>query len=565
MGLLLMWGLSTPALHLDRVNAAVVNDDTPVTINGTSTPLGRQFAAGLIGGSAPSSTSAANDNIPAQPTRVGSNFNWVLTNDADAASGLADGRYAAVLTIPSTFSTSISSLSGSAQSAVQTLVQVKTSPSAALLDPALVQAVTANATAQLNRQIIDQYLQGVYGGFNSVHDQIAQASSGADQVADGADSLSSGAQQLSAGADSLASGLDTLSSGAASLPSQTEQLASGAGQVSAGNDAIASSLSDASTSFAATVAQICRHPGALCDQAKAALTSMQKAAAGAAQLAAGADGVASGAEALADGMPQLVNGIDQASSGAASLAGGASNLVDGAEQVSTGADQLASGLSQAVSKIPSYSDSDIQVLSEAASQPVVIDPRSAPSGIQAAPLFTVVALWIGGLALALVRKVVPESRLMANASSLGLTARSAGITAALGAVQGLLVSSVVLIGLELAPTVWAGYLGASVFVGAVLAVVNQGLAAAFGGFGRALALLVAVVALAVGIASSVPPALVGIAALLPTTPALVALRGAIGGDPGLAVGAAVLALLWGVAGLALVFGGVLARRRLRVA
>jgi putative membrane protein len=247
------------------------------------------------------------------------------------------------------------------------------------------------------------------------------------------------------------------------------------------------------------------------------------------------------------------------------LAGGASNLVDGAEQVSTGADQLASGLSQAVSKIPSYSDSDIQVLSEAASQPVVIDPRSAPSGIQAAPLFTVVALWIGGLALALVRKVVPESRLMANASSLGLTARSAGITAALGAVQGLLVSSVVLIGLDLAPTVWAGYLGASVFVGAVLAVVNQGLAAAFGGFGRALALLVTVVALAVGIASSVPPALVGIAALLPTTPALVALRGAIGGDPGLAVGAAVLALLWGVAGLALVFGGVLARRRLRVA
>ena len=45
MGMLLMWGLSTPALHLDRVNAAVVNDDVPVTINGTTTPLGRQFAA----------------------------------------------------------------------------------------------------------------------------------------------------------------------------------------------------------------------------------------------------------------------------------------------------------------------------------------------------------------------------------------------------------------------------------------------------------------------------------------------------------------------------------------
>jgi putative membrane protein len=559
MGVLLMWGLSTPALHLDRVNAAIVNDDVPVTINGTSTPLGRQFAAGLISGTAPT------ENTPTQPTRVGSNFNWVLTNDGDAATGLADGRYAAVLTIPASFSTSISSLSGAAQSAVQALVHVETSPASALLDPALVQAVTANATTQLNRQIIDQYLQGVYQGFTSVHDQIAQASSGADQVASGADSLSGGAQQLASGADSLASGLNTLASSSASLPGQTEQLAAGAAQVSAGNDAIASSLSGAASSFAETVAEICQHPGTLCDQATAALVKVQSAANGAGQLAGGADQVATGAAALAAASPQLVVGIDQAASGAASLSSGASSLVTGAEQEATGADQLASGLSQAVAKIPSYSDSDAQVLSEAASQPVVIDPRSAPSGIQAAPLFTVIALWIGALALALVRKSVPETRLMTNASSMALAARSAGTAAMLGAAQGVVLSLVVLIGLGLPPGVWAGYVGASVFVGAVFALVNQGLAAAAGAFGRALALLVAIVALAVGIASSVPPALTGIAAQLPTSPALAALRGAIGGDVALALNACGLALLWGMVGFALVVGGVLGRRRLRVA
>ncbi|GAB3795466.1 hypothetical protein GCM10028798_04240 [Humibacter antri] len=565
MGMLLMWGLSTPALHLDRVSAAVVNDDSPVTINGKTTPLGRQFAAGLIAGSAPTSGASANGNIPTQPARVGSNFNWVLTNDGDAAGGLADGRYAAVLIIPATFSTSISSLSGSAQSAVQTLVQVKTSPSAALLDPALVQAVTANAAAQLNRQVIDQYLQGVYGGFNSVHDQIAQASTGAAQVAGGADSVSSGAQQLSSGASSLSSGLGTLSSSTSGLPGQTAQLAAGASKVAAGNDAISGSLTAAVTSFAATVATICQHPGNVCDQATAALDKLQSAATSAGTLSSGADQVASGASQLAGAMPQLVNGIGQSASGASSLAAGSANLASGAQQTSTGADQLASGLSQAVAKIPSYSDSDIQVLSEAASQPVVIDPRSAPSGIQAAPLFTVIALWIGGLALALVRMPVPQSRLMTGASSLRLAGRSAGITAALGAVQGLLLSSVVLIGLDLAPGVWAGYVGASVLLGAVLALVNQGLAAALGALGRALALLVTIVALAVGIASSVPPVLVGIAGLLPTTPALVALRGAIGGDVGLALGAGALALLWGVVGVALVLGGVLGRRRLRLA
>jgi putative membrane protein len=559
MGVLLMWGLSTPALHLDRVNAAVVNDDVPVTINGTTSPLGRQFAAGLIGGTAPDT------DIPTQPTRVGSNFNWVLTNDQDAADGLASGRYAAVLTIPASFSTSISSLSGPAQSAVQALVHVRTSPASALLDPALVQAVTANATAQLNRQVIDQYLQGVYQGFTSVHDQIAQAATGADQVASGADSLSTGAQQLAAGADSLASGLDTLSSSSAGLPGQTAQLAAGAAQVSDGNDALASSLSGAASSFADTVAQICQRPGALCDQATATLAKLQGAASATAQLAAGADQVASGAAELADASPQLVGGIDQAASGAASLAGGASSLVAGAEQEATGADQLASGLSQAVSKIPSYSDSDAQALSEAASQPVVIDPRSAPSGIQAAPLFTIIALWIGGLALALVHRPVPASRLMRSASSPALAAGSAATSAALGTAQGLVLSAVVLIGLGLAPGVWAGYVGASVFLGAVFALVNQGLAAAFGAIGRGLALLVAIAALAVGIASSVPSALLGIASLLPTSPALAALRGAVGGDAGLALQACALALLWAVVGFALVLGGVLGRRRLRLA
>ncbi|GAB3394579.1 hypothetical protein GCM10027568_25440 [Humibacter soli] len=558
VGVLLMWGLSTPALHLDRVQAAIVNDDVPVTINGTSSPLGRQFAAGLIAGSSP------NEDAPVQATKVGSNFDWVLTNDQDATDGLADGRYAAVVTIPESFSTSISSLSGPAQSAVQTLVQVKTSPTSALLDPALVQAVTATATTQLNQQIIDQYLQGVYQGFNSVHDQIAQASTGASQVASGADSVSSGAQQLNSGAQSLSSGLDTLSSQSASLPSQTAQLADGAAQVSAGTQGISSSLSDAVTSFTGVVAQICQRPGPLCDQATAALGKLQGAASSAGQLASGADAVASGASALADGMPQLVNGIDQAASGASSLASGEANLASGAQQVASGADQLAAGLGQAVDKIPSYSDSDIQVLSSTASQPVVVDPRSAPSGIQAVPLFTVLGLWIGALVLALVRRSVPESRLLTSASSLALAARSVGIGAALGAAQGVVLGSVVVIGLGLAPATWVGYVGVAALVGAVFAVVNQGLVAVLGAFGRLLAVLIGVVALAVGVSSTVPAGLVSIASVLPTSPALAALRGAVTGEPALAIQACVLVVLWGVIGVALVLAGVVARRRLRL-
>ena len=36
--------------RLGRVQAAIVNDDQPVTLNGQTVPLGRQLTAGLVEG-----------------------------------------------------------------------------------------------------------------------------------------------------------------------------------------------------------------------------------------------------------------------------------------------------------------------------------------------------------------------------------------------------------------------------------------------------------------------------------------------------------------------------------
>ena len=72
--------------RLERVEAAVVNNDEPVRVNGQLAPLGRQLAGELVEG-------------PEEE-----NFRWTLTDNADAADGLAAGRYAAVVTIPADFS-----------------------------------------------------------------------------------------------------------------------------------------------------------------------------------------------------------------------------------------------------------------------------------------------------------------------------------------------------------------------------------------------------------------------------------------------------------------------------
>ena len=93
---------------------------------------------------------------------------------------------------------------------------------------------------------------------------------------------------------------------------------------------------------------------------------------------------------------------------------------------------------------------------------------------------------------------------------------------------------------------------------------NRGLAAAFGAVGRLIAVCVAVIGLAVGLASTVPPAFVGLAAFFPTTPALEMLRAVPAGDPGGVWAGIGGCLLFAVLGVALVFAGVAARRGMRL-
>ncbi|WP_431277109.1 ABC transporter permease [Leifsonia poae] len=590
IGGLLMWALWTPIAHLDRVSAAVVNDDVAVTVNGKSVPLGRQFAAGLIDGAATdASGTTTTTSTSANPDA--SNFDWTLTNDKDAREGLASGRYEAVVTIPKTFSADATSLSGPAANARQADFKVETSPSAAFADPAFSAAVTAAATSALNRQLTSQYLSNVYAGFNTINQQIGQASQGATSLSSGAASVSSGAQSLASGSASLASGVGSLDSGAAALasglgtlaaqssalPGQTAQLARASAGVAGATDQVAASLAAATASLTQTVDQVCQTPGVACDAARAALDRVTAADRTAAQVAAGADAVAAGNSKLASAMPPLVAGIDasasgasqlaagaaQADSGASALQSGSAQLATGASQVDSGAAQLADGLAQAVQQIPTYTDSDITTLSTVAAQPVVATQKPPTPGLQAVPLFAMIALWFGGMATALARKAVPTRPLLTTASSASIALRSAATGALIGLAQGLLVAAVAQIGLGLRPDQWLGFAGLAMVAGAVFAVVNQGLAAAFGAVGRLLAVLVGIVALGAGLTGTVPPVFESLAALFPTAPALTMLRAGATGQPGQAwLGLGAL-LVFCVIGLVLLFAGVAARRGVR--
>lgn len=593
VGGILVAALYNPVDRLDAISAAIVNDDEPVEINGQLAPLGRQLTAGLVKG--------ADD--------AASNLDWTISNSEDAAEGLADGRYNAVITIPAGFSAAATSTADGA-SAEQATIAVQTAPDAKVVDEAITAQIAQTAAAVFGQELSKTYLENVFVGFTTLSEQLgtaaggaAELASGARSAADGATQLPGGATQLAAGADELSSGAGSLASGLDTLASSTRTTASGAGQLAGGLTQIADTLSGTPLIGAAQTAAIYTGQaasetaalaqtlgglaqeqctvdpaGSLCAQLQAAAGSAvtaatsagtadgyaQNVSGGVAQLTAGTSGglreAAAQTEALSSGLTQIAGGTSQSASGARQLSSGASQLGSGATELATGAQSLADGVSQLASgtselasglqtasdSIPAYTDQEATDLAT-----VVADPVAATGvgtnlfGASAVPLLAVLALWFGGVGSFIALAAVSRRALSSRRPSAVLALTSLAPAAVIGAVQGMLVAGVVQIAASYDWAAWLAFAGLCIVAGVAFAVVNQALVAVFGGAGRWIAALIGVLAVATGVVSTVPGVLTGIASLLPTAPAYNAMLGVLASAGG--VGAAIAGLAtWSV-------------------
>ncbi|MFF2371445.1 YhgE/Pip domain-containing protein [Agromyces sp. NPDC058110] len=621
IGGILVAALYNPTERLGELNAAIVNNDEPVTIDDQLVPLGRQLTAGLVEG-----TGGDDENLT-----------WTISNAEDAKSGLADGTYAAVITIPENFSAAATSTAPGG-TPEQATIEVSTPPDSLVVDDAITAQVASTATAVLGEQLSSTYLENVFLGFTDLGTQLgtaadgaAQLADGAQQAADGAAALPDGATQLATGATGIADGATQLGSGLDEIAGGTSASADGASQLAGGlRDAAAkvnnqelvgaaqqsaTNASDAASktlgvamaagelaqSLGALVAQcVPPTPGStFCADLAAAAGSAGVVAtdAGAAAKAAGtasgyaqptADGIAqltTGTSAglteaagktdeLAAGLTQLADGTAQSADGARALGDGATQLGSGADQLATGAgtlatgvqsladgtDELATGLRTASTSVPSYTESEAQSLASVVADPVEADGTgSSLFGASAIPLLATLALWFGGLATFVVLQAVSRRALTSRAPSALLALRGFAPAAALGALQGVLVAGVVQIAASYDLGEWLVFASICLAAGVAFAAVNQGLVAVFGGAGRWISALVGVLAVATGVVSTVPGPIADIAALMPTTPAYNGMVSALTSTSG--VGAAFVGLvIWAV----LAFGATtiaVARRR----
>ncbi|MBK0866947.1 YhgE/Pip domain-containing protein [Saccharopolyspora sp. HNM0986] len=598
---LLTWSLGKPQDRLKDVKAAVVNTDEPVEINGQLTPLGRQLSAKLVGG------------------EIKSNYTWEFATPETAREGLEDGTYSAVVTIPKNFSQAATSFSGDPAQAKRATVDVDTGDRSRLADEAISKTVTDTAANLLGQQLTTTYLDNIYVGFNTLNDQLGEASKGATQLADGADQLAGGTDQLSGGAGQLADGTRQLAGGLGALDNGAGQLAQGMNaltgglqqiqqqtaqlpdqvgtladvsakesqgvqQLNTGLQGMAKELGEMSKECPPGVVPMCNklavqaatakalsEGGGQLQQASTGVSGgLEQLSGGLPALTGGLGQLAGGAEQLNGGMGQLAGGLSQTSGGAGQLAdgadqlaGGTRGLADGARQLGDGTGQLSDGLGEAVEKLPKYPDGDRDKLAKAVANPVTTaEGTSIGFGSSGLALYAVLALWAGAVITFLVLRPKPERTLESTRSSFRLALDQARSPAALAVVQGLLVSVVVGIAGDLSVGQWFGCAGLLALTAVAFTAVNQGLAAAFGNIGRFVGLLVGLVVLANGFISAVPGVLGQISAALPVGPAQDALRALTGGGT---VGGGSIAVLvvWGLAGLVVTYLAVERGRTVR--
>lgn len=588
VGGILVAALQNPTERLDSMTAAIVNLDEPVEIDGQLTPLGRQLASGLVEGS----------------DELDSNLTWVISNEDDAADGLADGSYQAVITIPEEFSAAATSagqaISDGGGDAEQATIRVTTPDDGLVADDLITGQIADAAASSMGTLLSEATTENILVGFTTIGDQIGEAADGAAELAtgardaatgaaaipDGATQLASGAAELGSGASSLASGLDTLAAktreaaggasqigtgltaGAAELQNQVagaQQLAAGSAQVATGLQQLAetcvpsgfpqeycdqiSALSSGATQTDAGVQQLATLPATLA-------TQLGEAGAGATTLADGLNQLASqGLDESAAGARALSTGAVQLSDGTTELATGAADLATGLDTLATGTGDLAGGLRTASDSLPSFSDSESTSLASVIADPVASKGADGATifGPTAIPLLAAVVLWFGALASFLVMRAHTARTLTSRRSSAGLALRAFAPAAAIGAAQGLLVSLIVQIVASYDAATWWAFAGIAVLAGIVFAAVNQALVAVFGGIGRWISALVGVLAIATGLISTVPGWLADLGASLPTSPAFAGLITANGG-------AAAGLIVWGVLSLVVTTIAVALRR-----
>lgn len=406
---------------IHRIPAAIVNEDEMVTqtaADGTETPVlaGRLLVTELTGNDSPG-------------------MDWKLFNADDAEKALAAGDVYAVLTIPSDFSSSVVSLSGT--DPVQAQLSLQTDDAHSYLAGTVAQSLGDGMVRTFGSELTKQYISGIYAQFGTVGEAFTQAADGASQLSDGAAQAASGSAQYASGVAQYTGGVSSLSKGLGQLNAGAAQLDA----ISANVAQYTGGVSQLSAGISAQTAALAANPLDPVALGTLQVLSQKLAdtAAGGSQLSAG---VASGIDGIQSGIAQSASGAGKLAANGATIASGAQSIADGNAQLASGASELATGLRSGADQLSGASDVTGDDAATVASDPVGLEVTTSNAvtelGQIVGTFLVPLGLWVGALAIFLVIPPLSRRVLASTAGSGRVLGSELARATAIAAVQALL-------------------------------------------------------------------------------------------------------------------------------
>lgn len=459
-GGLYLWFAWDPYGKLDQMPVAVVNEDT-----GASVDVGGE-TTDINGG----------DQLVEQ-LKTNRIFDWRFVSAGTAHTGLEDGDYYMVITVPEDFSTRLASLSGTDPE--QATVHFDLNDANGYVAGIMASTVEAELRNQINTAVYVTFATTIFGDLTELNQGLTEAADGANQLADGIDTAQTGATDLQNGLGDLTTGAQQVADGAGQVSAGVDQavgvaqpvienLAANWAQIQTGADAAADLANRADGDLDGVYTALCTDPdidagadacarlqtfvsdaGEVNNDIQSANSAVQststdtldQASADLTELQTGASDVASGAQQVADA--------------ASTAQTGAGDLADGLTELHDGATTLATKLADAAESVPSTNPADDADNAEAYGSPVTIAEKNLnPAetyGRGLAPFFIAIALWVFGLMAYLVLSTVNQRALAGPLRAVPVALGGWFPGAALGVLSALVLYLAVQLGLGLDP------------------------------------------------------------------------------------------------------------------
>ncbi|HEO8420330.1 ABC-2 type transporter [Mycobacteroides abscessus subsp. abscessus] len=364
-------GYWNPYGNLDNLPVAVVNQDKGAMMDGDRIEAGDDLIKELKG----------NKELE---------FHFI--SEEKAETGLKDGDYYTVLTIPKDFSKNISTLMD--DHPIPAKLISKTNPGGNFVASQISSTAVERINEKISKSITKTYAEGVFSKFSELAEGLKKAGDGADELHQGMndaknamvklddgyyqleqgmnqltvgsnkllkgeEALSSGGADLEKGSLSLSEGMDKLTVGLDSLIAGEEQVAAGVKQWSSSNETLLQGQTKANEAAKLLQDQMSAysksHPEAGEDPEFLKLLMIANGLAeatgqlqtGQTQLAQGAQQVTAGQENINSGLDKFSDKLDEAAAGANDLASGTVKFNDGLDEWSEGYASLNNGINKA--------------------------------------------------------------------------------------------------------------------------------------------------------------------------------------------------------------------------